>query len=105
MERYTELCKDKETFLEDVTERLTGRVMAIREHGHKLIFFDVVGDEAKIQVMANSLSYENKEEFENLFHHIKRGDIIGIIGTPGRTKAGELTHRAAQVIQLSYCLH
>ena len=91
--------------MEDIEESITGRIMGVREHGNKLIFFDLEGDEHKVQVMCNNLTYHDKTEFETLFSHIRRGDIIGITGTPGRTKAGELTHRAKKVVQLSYCLH
>jgi lysyl-tRNA synthetase class 2 len=40
-----------------------------------------------------------------LKHNLKEGDIIGVIGHPGRTKTSELTLRASSVVQLSYCLH
>jgi lysyl-tRNA synthetase class 2 len=36
---------------------------------------------------------------------LKRGDIIGVEGTPGRTKAGEMSVRASKIQALSYCLH
>lgn len=55
--------------------------------------------------MCNNHSYADQSEFESLFHNIRRGDIIGVVGVPGRTKAGELTHRAKSVVSLSYCLH
>ncbi len=44
-------------FLADKEESITGRVMSIRAAGHKLIFFDLVGDEHKVQVMANAEFY------------------------------------------------
>ena len=41
--------------------------------------------------------------------HIRRGDIIGVVGVPGRTSPqkgeGELSVQAHDVVQLSYCLH
>lgn len=36
------------TFLEDRTEALTGRIMSIRSAGAKLIFMDLHGDDFKV---------------------------------------------------------
>lgn len=52
--------------------------------------------------------------FEKQHEHLRRGDIIGIIGYPGRTapksklekgEEGELSIFARQVILLTPCLH
>lgn len=40
-----------------------------------------------------------------MFNSIKRGDIVGIEGTAGRTKTGEFSIRAFSATLLSYCLH
>lgn len=44
-----------------------------------------------MQVMANSNYYCNAKEFEEDTDKIRRGDIIGINGYPGKTKKGELS--------------
>jgi lysyl-tRNA synthetase class II len=44
-------------FLEEHTESLTGRVMAIRSQSNKLLFIKLVGDEAKVQIMLNLANY------------------------------------------------
>lgn len=36
---------------------------------------------------------------------IRRGDIVGVEGNPGRTKTGELSIRPTKILPLSYCLH
>lgn len=72
--------------------------------GAKLIFFDVRGDGLKVQVMANATMYKG-DNFEELGHSIKRGDIIGVEGKPGRTKTGELSVAPFRVQLLSPCLH
>jgi lysyl-tRNA synthetase, class II len=77
--------------------------MAYRASGSKLVFMDLVGDEHKVQIMAPANNYEG--DFEILLNHIKRGDIIGVEGVPGRSKTGELSIRPKKVTQLSYCLH
>jgi lysyl-tRNA synthetase class 2 len=77
--------------------------MSIRAAGNKLIFIDLVGDEHKVQVMATADNYEG--EFNQLHQNIKRGDIIGVEGAPGRSKTGELSVRGKKITSLSYCLH
>lgn len=36
---------------------------------------------------------------------MKRGDIIGVEGNPGKTKTGELSLRPTRIESLSYCMH
>ena len=62
---------------------LTGRVMSIRAAGGKLVFLDLHGDEQKVQIMATANKYEG--DFNEIRAKIKRGDIIGVVGTPGRS--------------------
>src|SRR5690606_35041004 len=88
---------------EDVTVALTGRVMSIRSAGQKLIFIDLFGDEHKVQVFAAADSYAG--DFEGIHARVKRGDIIGVEGAPGRTKTGELSIKPKTITSLSYCLH
>lgn len=82
--------KDGET-LENELLSVAGRVHAIRESGAKLIFYDVRGEGLKIQVMANAKLYSSEEAFIAETDKIRRGDIIGINGYPGKTKKGELS--------------
>lgn len=83
--------------------RVTGRVMTIRAQGTKLIFIDLHGDDAKVQIMATAQNYAG--DFEVLHAGLRRGDIVGVVGTPGRSKTGELSIRPSNVEILSYCLH
>lgn len=82
--------KDGE-MLENEVLSVAGRVHAIRESGAKLIFYDVRGEGVKIQVMANAKLYSSEEAFSTELDKIRRGDIIGINGYPGKTKKGELS--------------
>lgn len=77
--------------LDDVKVSVAGRVHSIRSSGPKLIFYDLRGEGVKIQVMANARSYHNGDAFAADNTKIRRGDIIGIIGVPGKTKKGELS--------------
>lgn len=70
---------------------MAGRIHAIRESGAKLIFYDLRGEGVKLQVMANAKLYENEDAFGADTGKIRRGDIIGVEGSPGKTKKGELS--------------
>lgn len=75
----------------DVTVNVAGRIHSIRNSGAKLIFYDLRGEGVKIQVMANASAYVNEEDFATDTGKIRRGDIIGVEGSPGKTKKGELS--------------
>lgn len=55
--------------------------------------------------MANARLYESESSFEKDTDIIKRGDIIGVKGNPGKTKKGELSIIPAKITLLSPCLH
>lgn len=55
--------------------------------------------------MANAANYTKDENFEELHTSLKRGDIIGVEGVPGRSKTGELSVRPTRIVLLSYCMH
>lgn len=96
IKKYSHL-KDGET-LENEKLSVAGRVHAIRESGAKLIFYDVRGEGVKIQVMANAKMYSSEEAFTADTDKIRRGDIMGINGYPGKTKKGELSVMPTTVI-------
>lgn len=55
--------------------------------------------------MANAKLYSSDEEFEADTDKIRRGDIIGVQGNPGKTKKGELSIIPKKITLLSPCLH
>ncbi|XP_013785145.1 lysine--tRNA ligase-like isoform X2 [Limulus polyphemus] len=91
--------------LEDVTVSVAGRVHAKRESGTKLIFYDLRGEGTKIQVMANAKYYSSEEELIKVNAKLRRGDIIGVKGYPGKTKKGELSVIPTCMELLTPCLH
>lgn len=91
--------------LEDVKLSVAGRCHAKRESSTKLIFYDLRGEGAKIQVMANLSYYENEDSFFKVNGKLRRGDIIGVHGYPGKTKKGELSVVPIRMELLSPCLH
>ncbi|XP_047516193.1 lysine--tRNA ligase isoform X2 [Pieris napi] len=91
--------------VDNVTLSVAGRIHSIRESGSKLIFYDLRGEGVKIQVMANAKLYESEEKFIKDTDKLRRGDIIGCVGHPGKTKKGELSIVPKTVQLLSPCLH
>ena len=55
--------------------------------------------------MANAKLYHDEESFVNDTGKIRRGDVIGVVGHPGKTKKGELSIVPKEIKLLSPCLH
>ncbi|KAK3078738.1 hypothetical protein LTS18_006732, partial [Coniosporium uncinatum] len=70
----------------DVEIRLMARIYTKRASGQKLVFYDVRDEGVKVQIMCQSQEAANSSvAFEKQHEHLRRGDIIGVIGYPGRT--------------------
>ncbi|KAJ8445755.1 hypothetical protein Cgig2_026082 [Carnegiea gigantea] len=92
--------------LEDVQVSLAGRIMSKRSSSSKLFFYDLHGVGAKVQVMADARTSELDEaEFSRFHASVKRGDVVGVTGFPGKTKRGELSIFPKSFVLLSHCLH
>lgn len=104
IEKFSNNLKPGE-ILDNEVYSIAGRVHAIRESGAKLIFYDLRGEGVKIQVMANARQYKDGEKFATDTSKIRRGDIIGVVGNPGKTKKGEFSIIPHSVTLLSPCLH
>ncbi|KAL5549236.1 hypothetical protein UlMin_004467 [Ulmus minor] len=90
----------------DTTVSLAGRIMSKRSSSSKLFFYDLHGGGAKVQVMADaSKSDLDEAEFSKFHSSVKRGDIVGVTGFPGKTKRGELSLFPKSFVVLSHCLH
>jgi lysyl-tRNA synthetase class 2 len=108
IKKYQDLT-EKGKFLENV-ERISGRVLSIRTAGSSLIFYDMISNDTRLQVYCNAKEHKGSKTFEDTHEHVKRGDIIGLIGRPGRTigkkdSDGEFSILAEDLVQLSYCMH
>jgi len=88
-------------------ESISGRIQTIRRASVALNFFDLKGEGAKIQVLADRKHYEDPEKFSKITDLLRRGDIIGVKGYPARAKSkeGELSIIPTQITLLSPCLH
>ncbi|KAH7514640.1 hypothetical protein FEM48_Zijuj11G0110800 [Ziziphus jujuba var. spinosa] len=90
IEKYGSL--DAGEHVETVEISLAGRIMSKRASSSKLYFYDL---------------HSNMEdsEFSSYQSGVKRGDIVGICGFPGKSRKGELSIFAKSLIVLAPCLH
>lgn len=96
--------------LPEVEVKITGRIMTKRESGQKLRFYVLKGDGVQIQVMAQAQDAESLEVYTEEHDNLRRGDIVGVTGYPGRTSPakggeGELSVFATSIQLLTPCLH
>ncbi|XP_048624160.1 lysine--tRNA ligase, cytoplasmic [Brassica napus] len=92
--------------VEDDQVSVAGRIMSKRSSSSKLSFYDLNDSCLKVQVMADLRKSElDKDEFAKLHAFAKRGDIVGVTGSPGKTKRGELSIFPRSFTVLSPCLH
>lgn len=96
--------------LTDVSVKLAGRIYTKRAAGAKLVFYDLRAEGVKVQIMCQAQEATGETPFENQHEHLRRGDIIGVVGYPGRTAprnrdTGELSIFAREIILLTPCLH
>lgn len=97
--------KSEEQLTDDICS-VAGRIHAKRESSQKLIFYDLRGESVRLQVMANARAYEaGVDAFVEANEKVRRGDIVGVRGYPGRTKTGELSIIPLCIQVLTPCLH
>lgn len=92
VDKFGKEVKDGEQM--ELTVAVAGRVRTKRPSGSKLVFYDLVGDGAKVQIMASLGTSElaaDTDAFVKLHNSVKRGDIVGVVGHPGASKNGELS--------------
>ena len=103
--------------LKDRVVTVACRIMSIRVSSDNLRFYEVSDDWIEAQIMAQSQESTGSLDFQSQHESLRRGDIIGVTGYPGRTspkkkveatgeeKPGELSIFAQEVVLLSPCLH
>ncbi|ODV96965.1 hypothetical protein PACTADRAFT_48751 [Pachysolen tannophilus NRRL Y-2460] len=94
--------------LEDTEVFIAGRIHTKRESGSKLKFYVLHGDGVILQVMAQAQDADG--DYAKMHELLRRGDIIGVRGYPGRTNPnkggeGEVSVFAREVKLLTPCLH
>lgn len=108
LDKYIEKYKDLEDaqVVQEITHQVAGRIYSKRASGQKLLFYDLGDDGHKIQIMAVANHYgEDVETFVKLNENIRRGDVVGVVGHPGKTKKGELSIIPTKIQVLTPTLH
>lgn len=90
---------------EDTIVSVAGRLHSKRISGAKLYFYDLRADGEKIQVMSTINHYESPEAYADIHSVLRRGDLVGITGFPGKSKKGELSIFPTKIELLSPCMH
>uniref|UniRef100_A0AAV1TDN7 Lysine--tRNA ligase n=1 Tax=Peronospora matthiolae TaxID=2874970 RepID=A0AAV1TDN7_9STRA len=93
------------THQSDVVVSIAGRLHSKRASGAKLVFYDLRADGKKLQIMSDIGSYSSESAFLKIHSILRRGDIVGVEGHPGKSKKGELSIFPQQVTLLSPCMH
>ena len=104
VKKYSYLCETPKSKAESV-ESVVGRVQRKHVFGDKLVFYDIISEDSKIQVLCNLANFSNAEDFEKINTILRRGDIIGVVGSPGSSNTGELSILPTSVTLLTPCLH
>lgn len=89
--------------LNDPVVTLAGRVYSKRAASSRLLFYDLRADGAKVQIIADAS--RGGDSFNDDHNLLRRGDIVGVTGTPGKSRKGEFSIFAMKVELLSPCLH
>jgi len=108
--KYSHLSKGEQ--LKEETVSLAGRILRKHGAGSKLVFYDLRGDGATLQILSDARAYEGEDEFKQIHNLLRRGDVVGVTGFPscsnpkkqGREK-GELSVTPTKIVLLSPCLH
>ncbi|RDW87647.1 lysine--tRNA ligase [Coleophoma crateriformis] len=81
-----------------------GRLTSARISGSKLVFLDIIQDGHRIQAICSLAKLEasgvTADIFRNFYHIFRRGDVISVLGTPERTRRGELSISATELPRL-----
>lgn len=101
IEKYADL--EAGSHLEKETVTVAGRLHNMRSSGNKLKFYDLHAEGVKIQIMSAAQNAER--DFIEMHKYLRRGDIVGVKGFPGKSKKGELSIFPTDIILLSPCLH
>jgi lysyl-tRNA synthetase class 2 len=92
--------------VEDKALSVAGRILQKQQLGAKMVFYTLSGEGCKLQVISQVQNYAGGEEaFFKVHNSLRRGDIVGVSGVPGKSKKGELSVFATALTLLSPCLH
>ena len=94
--------------LSNQIQSIAGRIIRIQAISRKAIFYTIQSDGYQLQIFARlndfHLGQESLNEFIQQHINIRRSDIIGCSGYPARTRRGDLSLYAQNIILLTPCL-
>ncbi|KAM0671955.1 hypothetical protein OCOL_001012 [Ordospora colligata] len=93
--------KESTSFVGTEVVKSAGRIMSIRMHS-KFCFFYVVSGGESMQLVADIKDQGTKRS--NVARFVKRGDVIGFVGNPGKTKTLEQSVFVSDLDILSPCM-
>lgn len=79
-----------------------GRVQAVRTSGKNLRFYQIINDGNELQIIVIRQNYTS-DNFDCVTNVINRGDIIGIEGFVCKSKTGELSLMATNIVLITPC--
>jgi len=89
-----------------VSVSLSGRIIGKREAGKNLYFYDLLCENETVQILAEKKHFDGDADlFRSTNQNIRRGDIVGVQGFPGKSNRGELSLIPKQLRILAPCLH
>jgi len=91
--------------LEPVQVSLAGRIHNMRSSGSKLKFYDLHGEGNHVQILANARDAADEKTFKATQQIFRRGDVVGVVGTPSRSQKGELSISPSEMVLLAPNLH
>nr|XP_011460617.1 PREDICTED: lysine--tRNA ligase-like [Fragaria vesca subsp. vesca] len=97
-------CISKGKQHEKVTVSLAGKIAhkIQRYNSSNLFFYDLEGGGSKVQIVAEASNSELAEsEFSRLHSCVMPGDLVGVVGFPGKTTRGDLSLFARSFVPLS----
>ncbi|CDZ97587.1 lysine-trna ligase [Phaffia rhodozyma] len=105
IETYDPKITEKNVRLDDITVSLAGRIHNMRDAGKGLRFYDLHAEGQKLQICAQAEYAPSPEEFIKTHDLFRRGDIVGVTGSPIRTKTGAISISPSSMTLLTPNLH
>ena len=101
---------DAKARVEEEEVMVAGRIVSKRELSAKLYFLDVVQNGNRVQILSERQYWEGDdadaaaEDFRLTHQSLRRGDVIGVRGFPGKSGRGELSVIPRELSVLAPCL-
>ncbi|KCV67937.1 lysyl-tRNA synthetase [Fonticula alba] len=82
---------------------IAARIMVKRVQG-RLVFYTIKSEAVSLQILSSPQDL-TEGDFKKIHGVLRRGDIVGVRGYPGKSKKGELSIFPREITLLSPCLH